>query len=114
MTAHVEEKASGKKSEETHWYISSLAPDVREALHAVRSHWQAECMHWMLDMTFREDESTIRKGNGPLAFNVLKKLALNQFKQDKSVKASVARKKKLATLDDEYRSVLLESLIKMR
>lgn len=71
-------------------------------------------MHWMLDMTFREDESRIRKGNGPLAFNVLKKLALNLFKQDESVKASVARKKKLATLDDEYRSVLLESLIKMR
>ena len=114
VTARVEEKKSGKTTEETRWYISSLAPDARQAQHAVRSHWQVESMHWMLDMTFREDESRIRKGNGALAFNVLRKLALNLFKKDRSVKASVARKKKMATLDDEYRSVLLESLIKMR
>lgn len=114
VTARVEEKASGKTTEETRWYISSLALNARQAQHAVRSHWQVESMHWMLDMTFREDESRIRKGNGALAFNVLRKLALNLFKQDETVKASVARKKKMATLDDEFRSVLLESLIKMR
>lgn len=68
----------------------------------------------MLGMTFREDESRIRKGNGPIAFNVLRELPLNLFKQDESVKASVARKKKMAALDNEYRSVLLESLRKMR
>lgn len=71
-------------------------------------------MHWMLDMTFREDESRIRKGNGALAFNVMRKIALNLFKQDESIKASMARKKKMATLDDNYRSVFLESAIKMR
>ena len=71
-------------------------------------------MHWMLDMTFREDESRIRKGNGALAFNVLRKIALNLFKRDDTVKASMARKKKMAALDDEFRSVLLESMIKMR
>jgi predicted transposase YbfD/YdcC len=114
VTARIEEKASGKTTEETRWYISSLGHNASQAQHAVRSHWQVESMHWMLDMTFREDESRIRKGNGALVFNVLRKLALNLFKQDDSVKASVARKKKMATLDDEYRSVLLESLIKMR
>jgi len=30
------------------------------------------------------------------------------------LRASIARKKKMAALDDEFRSVLLESAIKMR
>lgn len=114
VTARIEEKASGKTTEETRWYISSLLPDAAQALHAVRSHWQVESMHWMLDMTFREDESRKRKGNGALAFNVLRKIALNLFKQDETMKASMARKKKMAALDDEFRSVLIESMIKMR
>lgn len=71
-------------------------------------------MHWMLDMTFREDESRIRKGHGALAFNILRKIALNLFKQDTTRKASMVRKKKMAALDDDYRSVLLESAINMR
>ena len=110
----LEEKATGKVSKETRWYISSLMPDAKQALHAVRSHWQVESMHWILDMTFREDESRIRKGSGALVFNVLRKIALNLFKRDESMKASIARKKKMAALDDDFRSVLLESAILMR
>ena len=63
------EKTTGKVSQETRWYISSLTLDAETASRAVRSHWQVESMHWTLDMTFREDESRIRKGNGALAFN---------------------------------------------
>ena len=113
VTATVEEKLSGKKSEETRWYISSLALNAQQALDAVRSHWQVESMHWMLDVTFREDESRIRRGTGALAFNVLRKIALSLFKQDTSKNISMVRKKKIAALDDEYRSVLLKSGIKM-
>ena len=60
-----------------------------------------------LDMTFREDESRIRRGNGALAFNVMRKIALNLFKQDKTKNASIVRKKKRASLDDNYRATLL-------
>ena len=107
-------KSTGKETHETHWYISSLDLNAEQALHSARSHWQVESMHWMLDMTFREDESRIRKGNGALAFNVMRKIALNLFKQDETKSASIARKKKMAGLNDEYRSTLLESGIKMR
>ena len=79
----------------------------------MRSHWGVESMHWVLDMTFREDESRIRKGNGPLLFNVLRKIAMNLFRQDETKKASIARKKKMAALDDDFRSVFLEFRIKM-
>ena len=107
-------KSTGKETHETRWYISSLDLNAEQALHSARSHWQVESMHWMLDMTFREDESRIRKGNGALAFNVMRKIALNLFKQDETKSASIARKKKMAGLNDEYRSTLLESGIKMR
>jgi len=108
------EKTTGKMTQEERWYISSLELNAEQALNAVRSHWQVESMHWMLDMTFREDESRIRKGNGALVFNVMRKIALNLFKQDKTKSASVARKKKMATLDDQFRSSLMEQGIKMR
>lgn len=113
VTSTVEEKLSGKKSEETRWYISSLPLNAQKALDAIRSHWQVESMHWTLDVTFREDESRIRRGTGALAFNVLRKIALSLFKQDKNKNISMVRKKKIAALDDEYRSVLLKTGIKM-
>jgi predicted transposase YbfD/YdcC len=112
--AQVHDKSTGKETEETRWFISSLNLNAEQALHAVRSHWQVESMHWVLDMTFREDESRIRKKQGPLVFNVMRKIAMALFKRDETKTASMARKKKMAGLDDEYRSTLLESGIKMR
>lgn len=114
ISSEIHEKTTGKVTNEIRWYISSLKLDAEQAITAVRNHWQVESMHWMLDMTFREDESRIRKGNGALAFNVMRKIALNLFKQDETKSASIARKKKMASLDDDYRSTLLESGIKMR
>ncbi len=70
-------------------------------------------MHWVLDMTFREDGSRIRKGRGPLIFNVMRKIAMALFKRNETKSASIARKKKMAGLDDGYRSPLLESGVKM-
>ena len=43
----------------------------------------------------------------------MQKIAMALFKQDKTKSASIAAKKKIAGLDDEYRSALVESGIKM-
>ena len=110
----IHDKSTGKDTEETRWFISSLGLNAEQALNAVRNHWQVESMLWVLDMTFREDESRIRKKQGPLVFNVMRKIAMALFKRDETKSASIARKKKMAGLDDEYRSTLLESGIKMR
>ena len=114
ITSEVHDKSAGTDTRETRWYISSLGLNAKQALQSVRNHWQVESMHWMLDMTFREDESRIRKKQGPLVFNVMRKIAMALFKRDETKSASMARKKKMAGLDDEYRSTLLESGIKMR
>ena len=44
----------------------------------------------------------------------MRKIAMARFKQDTTKSASMARKKQMAGLDDDYRSPLLESGIKMR
>ena len=62
----------------------------------------------------RQDESRIRKQQGPLMFNVMRKIAMALFKQDKTKSASMKAKRKMAGLDDKFRSTLIESGIKMR
>jgi hypothetical protein len=47
-------------------------------------------------------------------FNVMRKIAMVLFKQDKTKEASMAAKKKMAGLDNDYRSTLFESGLKMR
>lgn len=81
---------------------------------SVRSHCQVESMHWVLDMTFREDESRVCKAQVPQVFNVMRKIAMVLFKQDDTKKSSMAAINKLAGLSDIYRSTLLESGIKVR
>lgn len=114
VTSTIHEKSTNTDSVETRWYVSSLGLNAEQALNCVRSHWQVESMHWVLDMTFREDESRIRKGHGALVFNVMRKIAMALFKQDETKTASIKAKRKMAALDDDYRSTLLESGIKMR
>lgn len=113
VTSTIHEKSTNTDSVETRWYVSSLGLNAEQALNCVRSHWQVESMHWVLDMTFREDESRIRKGHGALVFNVMRKIAMALFKQDETKTASIKAKRKMAALDDDYRSTLLESGIKM-
>ena len=62
-------------------------------------------------MTFRENE--FRIGKVPLAFNLMRKIAMALFKQDTTKSPSMAAKKIMAGLDDDYRSTLLESEIAM-
>lgn len=84
-------------------YISSLEHDAVILAHAVRSHWGIEnSVHWVLDMTFHEDASRIRKDNAPLNFSVLRRLSLNLLDRDKTVRGSVAMKRYRAGLDNNY------------
>ena len=72
----------GKETVEVRYYISSLAVSVKKFAHAVRSHWGIEngC-HWVLDLTYREDESRIR--NKALRENIawLNRFTLSLLKQ---------------------------------
>jgi hypothetical protein len=62
---------------EVRYYISSLAGDAVQFGQAVRTHWQIEnCVHWVLDISFREDDSRLRTGHGPQNMAILRHIAL--------------------------------------
>jgi predicted transposase YbfD/YdcC len=102
------ERRQGTKVElQTAFYISSLAPDAKMILNATRQHWAIENnLHWVLDVTFREDASRIRTGNSPQNMTVLRHLALNILKHDKS-KGSLRNKRYRAALNTTFLARLL-------
>jgi predicted transposase YbfD/YdcC len=100
----------GKTSVETRYFISSLEDGIEKLAEAIRGHWSIEnSLHWVLDVTFQEDNSRIRKDNAPSNFAVLRHIAVNIIGQNKSRKLSVKSKRFLASLDEEYSRELLES-----
>jgi predicted transposase YbfD/YdcC len=86
----------GREVADIRYFILSMPPQVKRFATAVRGHWSIEnSLHWTLDMTFREDESRIRKDHGPENFATLRRTAVGIIKQDKS-KGSVKKKRKRA------------------
>ncbi len=83
--------------------ISSLPGDASRLLEAVRGHRGIEnSVHWVLDVSFREDESRVRRGNSAEIFAAKRRMALNMLKQEKSLKVGIAAKRKRAGWDSEY------------
>jgi predicted transposase YbfD/YdcC len=90
------------------YFISSLVSNAKLMLRAVRSHWGIENeVHWILDVTFREDDSRIRRDNGAENFAVLRHIALNLLKRENSTKLSLRAKRNQAAWDDDYRLKVL-------
>ena len=80
---------SGQVTEERRYYISSLTGAAERLGQAVRQHWGIEnSEHWVLDMAFREDESRVRQGNAAQNLAVLRRLALNLLRPDRSTKSA--------------------------
>ena len=72
----------GKETIEVRYYISSLAMGVKRFARAVRGHWGIEnTCHWVLDVTYREDESRIREEALRENFAWLNRFTLSLLKQ---------------------------------
>jgi hypothetical protein len=59
-------------------------------------------LHWILDVTFGEDNSRIRKDNAPENLAIIRHIALNLLKLDKSSLGSIKGKRNKAGWDDNY------------
>ena len=99
-------------SNERRFYISSLpgssTKDARRLARAVRNHWGIEnCLHWVLDIAFREDNNRTRKHHGPENLATLRHIAYNLLKRDQSTKAGVKARRHAAGWDNDYLSRLI-------
>ena len=92
-------------------YLLSGAGGAAAFGRAVRSHWGIENrVHWVLDVTFGEDDCRVREGHSPQNFAVLRHLALNLLRQERTRPGSVPTKRFTAALDDTYLATVLAPL----
>lgn len=100
------------KTKDMRFYITSCNESAEKLLNTARKHWAIEnSLHWTLDVTFREDESRIRKEAAPENYAIFRHIALNIIRKNKSIDASVNRKRHMAALDDNVRTTLIRELI---
>ncbi len=63
---------SGRPFEEMHCYLSNWNLEAAECLHLIRLHWQIENgLHWVKDVTLREDYPPRRGGFAPISWAVI-------------------------------------------
>jgi len=98
-----ERRSGDQTQDEVGYYISSFAGSAAKHLQAVRHHWHIEnCLHWVLDIAFREDAARLRNGHGAQNFAVLRHIALNLLKRETSVKVGIKAKRLQAGWDNRY------------
>ena len=97
VKVEAEVQRAGQAHSETRYYISSAALDAPRAAHAVRGHWGIENrLHWVLDVTFKEDLSRLRKGFGARNMAVVRHFALNLVRAAADGKSLKLRRKRAA------------------
>lgn len=85
------------------FYISSLPSDAERILQVVRKHWSIENeLHWVLDVALNEDHSRVRKDQAPENLAVLRHIALNLLKQEKTAKGGIHAKQLQAAWKEDY------------
>ena len=105
-------RVGDKQTQKTRYYISSLPGDPEKLLHIVRRHWAIENeLHWVLDVAMNEDHSRVRKDQAPENLAVLRHIALNLLKQEKTAKGGIHAKQLQAAWKEDYLLKVLSSAI---
>ena len=105
-------RVADKQTQKTRYYISSLPSDPERLLHVVRRHWAIENeLHWVLDVAMNEDHSRVRKDQAPENLAVLRHIALNLLKQEKTAKGGIHAKQLQAAWKEDYLLKVLSTAI---
>ena len=94
---------TGKTETEIRYFLTSCDDDPAVLAQAIRQHWSIEnSLHWVLDVTFREDDSRVRDRTAARNLALLRKIALNLVAADRSSQTSVRGRRKKAAWNDDY------------
>ena len=105
-----ERDVNGKISTEASYFISSLENHAPTIAKSIREHWGIENgLHWRLDISFREDQCRVRKDHAPENFAILRHMATNLLKREKSLKGGIQTKRLKAAWDHGYLLKVLTS-----
>ena len=111
VRVQAEAERAGRAHSETRYYIASAALDAARAAQAVRGHWGIENrLHWVLDVTFREDQSRLRKGFGARNMAVVRHFALNLVRSAADGKSIKLRRKRAAWATNYLNQLLIAHL----
>jgi len=109
VRAETRVEAAGRTRSETRYFVSSRPLAPAEAAAAVRGHWAIENrLHWVLDVTFGDDLSRLRKGHGARNMATVRHFALNIVRAAND-KRSIKSRRKLAGWSTDYLRTLLSS-----
>lgn len=104
---HVDKDCDG----EVRYYINSFDSDAKRFANAVRSHWGIEnSLHWVMDVTFREDASKIHKDHGGKNVSWLRRLAITLIKRDTTIKDTIRGKRIRAGYNVDFLKQMLASI----
>ena len=97
-----------KVETQVRYFLTSASDDPALLAQAIRRHWAIENnLHWVLDVTFGEDESRVREHNAVQNRAVLRKIALNLLGKH-TTKISLKAKRKKAAWNNDYMAQLLQ------
>jgi predicted transposase YbfD/YdcC len=85
---------NGVEKRDIRYFISSLRRNGQQFANAVRNHWAIEnTLHWSLDMTFREDESRVRKRTFAENLSWLRRMTLSLIKQHPGKESNIMKRR---------------------
>lgn len=102
IRVHSIRKALNGDSEEIRYYMTSLQTEVAQVARAIRAHWGVENqLHYVLDVTFKEDQSRVRLKHAAENMAMVRRMAINMLKQ-KDPKLSFKRKRHRCNWSNDY------------
>jgi predicted transposase YbfD/YdcC len=103
---------SGRETGEVAYFLSSLPAKVKILAKRIRQHWSIESqLHWVLDVTFTEDASRIRKRHAPQTSAMLRRLAVSILSSDTSLNDTLRGKRYRACLSTDVLERILLSFV---